>query len=435
MTQSLLHRNDRPGVHAPSWYAASANPFPALPVLDGGRQTEICVVGAGYTGLSTALHLAERGHRVTVLEAHRAGWGASGRNGGQVASGQRLDPEKLTRLAGPDLARAAFRIGAAAADLVRELINRHQIACAYKAGILSVNHRARFDAHSRRHVETLTRDHGADLLEYLTPEAVAERLGAAGYSGGHIDWRGGHLHPLNYALGLARAAQTAGAELFERTEVTAIEPGARHRVVTARGVVEAEHVVLACNGYHCGLEGRTAAHVMPINNFIIATEPLGEDMAKSLIRDDVAVADSRFVVNYFRLSEDRRMLFGGGESYGDAFPSDIKAYVRGRMLRIFPQLADARVDYGWGGTLAITLNRTPYFAEVAPRLWTASGYSGSGVAMATMAGRILADAISGHTDHFDVMAALPTPTFPGASLLRRPLLALAMTWFGIRDRY
>jgi gamma-glutamylputrescine oxidase len=280
----------------------------------------------------------------------------------------------------------------------------------------------------------MTRDFGADLLEYLDPAQVAERLGAVGVSGGYVNWRGGHLHPLDYARGLARAAQTAGAEIYEQTEVALLDPGAPHRIVTAQGVVEAEQIVLACNGYLCGLEPRTAARVMPINNFVIATEPLAEDMAKSLIRDAVAVHDSRFVVNYFRLSEDRRMLFGGGESYGDRFPRDIKSYVRGRMLKLFPQLAEARIDYGWGGTLAITLNRTPYYAEVQPRVWNASGYSGSGVAMATMSGRLIADAISGHGEEFAAMAALPTPTFPGAGLLRRPLLALAMTWFTLRDR-
>ncbi|MFA5538446.1 MAG: FAD-binding oxidoreductase, partial [Gemmobacter sp.] len=194
----------------------------------------------------------------------------------------------------------------------------------------------------------------------------------------------------------------------------------------------AGHVVLACNGYLGGLEPQVAARVMPINNFIIATEPLG-GRATEILSEPVAVADTRFVVNYWRLSEDGRLLFGGGESYGYRFP-DIVRTVRRPMLQVYPQLADARIDHAWGGTLAITMNRLPCFARPHPNVLSASGYSGHGVAMATMAGKVLAEAVAGRAGRFDLMAGLPAARFPGGGALRWPLLVLAMTWYSLRDR-
>ncbi|HEU0221401.1 MAG TPA: FAD-binding oxidoreductase [Paracoccaceae bacterium] len=430
----LLHWNDRPGIHAPSWYAESAHPFPDQPPLTGSVRTDVCIVGAGYTGLSAALHLAERGYSVRVLEAHRTGWGASGRNGGQVASGQRVDQFSLEAMVGRERAHAAFAIGTEAAQLVRELIARHGIDCAYKPGVAELNHRRRFDRASRAYVEKMRQEYGYHSLRFLPPDEVRAMFGTRAFSAGLLDTAAGQLHPLNYARGLARAALAAGAVIHEMSEVTRIERGPVLRLRTASGEVAAPHAILACNGYVGMLEPETAARVLPINSYIIATEPLPEPIASEVNRDDVAAYDTRFVVHYFRLSEDRRMLFGGRESYGYRFPSDIKESVRARMRALFPQLAPFQVTHGWGGTLGITRTRLPNFLRVAPNLLSVGGYSGSGVAMATMAGRLAAEAIAGQVARFDLMASLPTRPFPGGTRFRHALMVLGMIWYGLRDR-
>jgi gamma-glutamylputrescine oxidase len=430
----LLHWNDRPGVHAPSWYAESALPFPELPPLAGSAAADVCIVGGGYSGLSAALHLAERGFSVRLLEAHRMGWGASGRNGGQVASGLRVDQQTLEGMVGRERAHAAFRIGTGAAALVRDLIDRHGIDCAYKPGVAEVNHRRRFDRPLAAYVEKLKTEYDYHSVRVLPPEEVRAMFGTTAYSAGALDMASGHLHPLNYARGLARAAQQAGAVLHELSQVTGFDRGSRVTVRTARGEVTAGHLILACNGYIGDLEPETAARVLPINSYIIATEPLPEEVAREVNRDDVAIYDSRFVVHYFRLSEDRRMLFGGRESYGYRFPDDIRDSVRARMLAIYPQLARYRITHGWGGTLGITMTRLPNFLRVAPNILSIGGYSGSGVAMATMAGALAAETIAGQAERFDVMAALPIRPFPGGTRLRHPLMMLAMIWAALRDR-
>ncbi|MEM6438092.1 MAG: FAD-binding oxidoreductase [Pseudomonadota bacterium] len=426
--RNLLYSNEKRGEWPDSWYVASAGPAPNRPALETGVTAEVCVIGAGYTGLSTALHLAERGVDVVVLEAQRAGWGASGRNGGQIGVGQRVEQPYVEKMVDAETAQGAWEIGRDAAALVKDLVARHGIDCALKDGLMYVSHRRRYDALTRDYVDHMARHYGADFV-FLTPEEVAERLGAADVYGGVFKPSGGHLHPLNYARGLARAAEAAGARLFELSEATAIEgaPGAL-TVRTAQGSVKAGSVVVACNGYLGGLLPEAAARVMPINNFVCATEPLSDNRAKTLIRDDVAVADSRFVVNYYRLSEDRRLLFGGGESYGWRFPKDLKAFLRPKMLKVFPQLSDVAITHAWGGTLAITTSRLPVWGELRPGVFNASGYSGSGVALATMAGLVLAEALTGNRRRLDVMSRLPAAKFPGGDLMRRPTLVAAMLW-------
>ena len=430
---NLLHANDRSGEYPASFYASDLAETVARSALEGERKADVAIIGGGYTGLSAALRLAERGYDVVVLEAHRAGWGASGRNGGQVGSGQRLDQMALESLFGKDRARALWDLGEEAKACVKALVAEHDIDCKLKPGILAVNHRARYDAESRA-----LADHMQDAyrypLCYLTPSEVRERLGTTVYSGGTIDPDAAHLDPLAYALGLARAAETAGARIFETSEVKAISPGAKVRISTDAGTVHADHAILACNGYLCGLQADIAAKVMPINNFVIATEPLSEDLARELIRDDCAVVDSRFVVNYYRLSHDNRLIFGGGESYGYRFPRDIAGLVRQSMLKVYPQLARTEITHAWGGTLAITLSRLPHLARLGPNIWSASGYSGQGVALATFSGRLMADAIAGTAEKFDLMAGLPHKAMPGGRAGRQPLLVAAMLWYRMLDR-
>ncbi len=430
----LLTANDRSGEYPRSWYAASAEIPPPRPAAKGALKCDVCIVGGGFTGLSAALHLAERGYDVVLLEAQRVGFGASGRNGGQVGTGQRLEQDALEKLVGREDARALWELSLESVQLVRDLCARPGMDCRFVDGVIHADHRARFVPHSHAYAEKLRNEYGYDLITPLTRDEIRALVGSSAYHGGTLDMGSGHVHPLNLALGMARMAEDAGARLYELSRVSDYRAGDPCHLRTDRAEISADHVLLAGNGYLGDLEPRLSARIMPINNFIAATEPLDEATARALIRDDHAVADSKFVINYFRLSHDRRMLFGGGESYGYRFPRDIAAKVRKPMLEIFPQLADTRIDYAWGGTLGITMNRMPCFARLRGNVLSAAGYSGHGVALATLGGKIAAEAIAGQAERFDLMARVPTRPFPGGAALRWPLLVLAMVWFSLRDR-
>lgn len=410
---NLLYSNDRKAEYPASWYAATANPVDRFPALSEDETADVCVVGAGYTGLSAALHLAEAGLSVVLLEAHRVGFGASGRNGGQLGSAQRMDQEDLERLVGNDDAAKLWDLAEDAKDLVKSLIAKHQIDCDLKPGVAVLGLSAGEQQDLHEHAAHLSGRYGYDQIELLDEAAGHALCPSPSYKGGYLDMGAAHLHPLNFALGLAQAAAKAGVRIFESTEVTGIEEGRPAKVQTVNGTVSADHVILACNGYLGDLNRKVASRVMPINNFIAATEPLGADAARVLTQD-VAVADTKFVVNYFRLSADSRLLFGGGESYGYRFPTDIAAKVRKPMTEIFPHLKDVKIDYSWGGTLAITMRRMPYLARVAPNILSASGYSGHGVGTATHAGQLMALAIQGQAEGFDTMARAPPCPSPAA---------------------
>lgn len=429
---NLLHANDRAGEYPASYYAATATPLQPFVPLTGQATADVCIVGGGYTGLSAALHLRQRGFDVVLLEAHRVGFGASGRNGGQVGSGQRQDQVWLEKTVGRDVARRLWDFAEEAKALVRDLIAVHGMPVTFRPGIVHAARTAAEVRDAHGYAEKLRRDYGYDLAEPLDRAAIRALIGSDAYLGGEIDRGAGHIHPLNFAIGLAAAAAAAGARLHERSEVHTIRHGARPVVQTASGQVTCDHVILAGNGYLGHLDREVAARVMPINNFIVATEPLGPRAAE-ILAEPVAVADSRFVVNYWRLSDGGRLLFGGGESYGYRFPDIVKT-VSKPMLEVYPQLKDTRIDYAWGGTLAITMNRMPCFARPRPNVLSASGYSGHGVALATMAGKVLAEAVAGQAERFDLMATIPQPRFPGGAAFRAPLLVLAMSWYAMRDR-
>lgn len=430
----LLTLNDKQGSYPGSYYAATAHDAPAYPPLDGDVEVDVCVIGAGYCGLSAALHLAQKGFSVRLIDAQRVGWGASGRNGGQLGSGQRVDQEALEKMVGHDHARQLWDVAQGSKALVKSLVAAHDIECDLKPGIVYADHKQRFVRDTEAYVDHLNSVYGYEEISFLDRQQAADAVGTDVYFGGSLDMGAGHLHPLNFALGLARAAAKAGVAIHENTRAVEVKHGARHEVWTDGGVIRAEHVLYACNGYLGDLQSDVAARVMPINSYIIATEPLGAARARQVIRDDVAVADSRFVVNYYRFSADHRMLFGGRESYGYKYPDDIATAVKQRMLGIYPQLDDVKVDYYWGGTLGITLNRMPHFARVAPNVLSASGFSGHGVGMATYAGYLMAEAVAGDASGFDVMERVPTAPFPGGTALRRPLLVLAMLYYALRDR-
>lgn len=426
------------------YYRDTAGPIGERPALDGGRRADVAIVGGGFTGLSAALHLAEAGFDVCLLEAGDIASGASGRNGGQIATGQRRPVEELETRYGSARARVLFDLAEEAKALVIDLVERHGIDCDLRPGVIDAAHKRRFLDEYRRHAERMRTVYGYDRMRFLEGGDFRAKLASPDYHGGIIDDGAWHLHPLRYALGLADAAEAAGAHLFARTRVKEIVDGAKIRLRTQGGRAQggraqggdviADHAIVACNGYLGGLVPQLARKILPINNFIIATGPLGETRARALVPDLMAVCDSRWVINYFRISADWRLVFGGGETYGMRFPDDIKAFVRPVMLEIFPGLADVRIDYGWGGTLGITPARMPCFLGVGERILAAGGYSGHGISIGTLAGRILADAVGGRLAQFDVMAGLDIPDFPGGTILRQPLLVLAMLWGRLRDR-
>lgn len=419
--------------HAASYYAASRNDRRERPALAGDASCDVAIVGGGYTGLSAALHLAERGRRVILLEAHELGWGASGRNGGQVHSGQRRDQDTLEKWFGATQAHRLWDLAEEAKATVKGLIARHAIDCDWRDGLIYAMHKPGYVAADHAYADRLARDYAYPHMTTLDRDQLAAAIGSSAYHGGTRDGDAGHLHALNYALGLARAAEAAGAVLHERSPVTRVIRGARPVVETAAGRVTADAVILAGNGYLHGLDDDTEARVMPINNYILTTEPLGSRI-NQFIPGGEAVADSRFVIYYWRPTVDGRILFGGGETYTRRFPVDIKGFVRKHLLNIYPGLADVRIDHAWGGTLAVTTNRLPYMRRLAPGLYTSGGYSGHGVATATLAGKLLAEAIAAETERFDVFQSIPSMKFPGGKLMRTPTLIMAMTWFALRDR-
>ena len=428
---SYLTANDTPGVHAPSWYAETAGEAEHFAPLDGSAAADVCIIGAGYAGLSAALHLAEKGISVRILEANCVGWGASGRNGGQLGIGPRADIDEYERVAGPDDARKVWNIAIAANRLVRDLIARHDIDCDLADGYLEAATRPKYVAELSEFVDILQSRYNHETVSTVDRSEMQDLLGTEAYHGGYRDDMGGHLHPLRLARGLARAASAAGAQIHEMSRVTEVTNGA---VKTDKGTVRAPHILLACNGYLDGLSPRPQRRMLPINNYILATEPLGANRARKVNRDNLCVADTRFVLNYFRLSPDGRMLWGGGESYGRKFPSDLKGFVRKRMLEVYPDLADVEITHAWGGTLAITGTRFPLFHDLGGGIRAIGGWSGSGIHMATMGGKIAADAIAGEVNEWDLLARMPTPQFPGGDWFRMPLLRLAMIWYGLRDR-
>jgi gamma-glutamylputrescine oxidase len=420
--------------HVESWYAASANLQLGFPALQGETSADVCIIGGGYTGLSTAIHLRKQGYSVALLEANKIGWGASGRNGGHVGTGQRADQETLEELVGLEHAKALWQLGLEGVETVCGLIDEYTINCELKRGNLHVASKAKEQAGLKEEAEHLSSVYGYEQIRYVDPAELSDMTSGQGFHGATLDMGARHLHPLNYALGLARAADTLGAKLYEGSRVQSYSEGQDVIVNTDQGSVKAKYLVLACNGYLEKLEPRTAGRIMPINNYMLATEPLTEEVARRLIRDDTSMSDSLFVIDYWKLSADNRLLFGGGESYTRKFPADIGSFVRKYMLRIYPELADTRIEYGWGGTLAITLNRMPDFGRLSSQVFYAHGYSGHGVPIATLAGKLLAEVISGSAERFDVMASVPSKTFPGGTLLRWPGLVAGMLFYSLRDR-
>lgn len=415
-----------------SWYEDSVPERPRYPSLDGSIAVDVAIVGGGFTGLSAAVHLARAGVRVAVLEAHRFGDGASGRNGGQMGTGQRMGPAELEPDIGFTRSKALFDL---AEDAKRHLLGfarEHDIDIDFTPGQLSVAHKARYVRAFREEVETLRGRYGYEDVAFMDRAETQERLGSRGYHGGMRDTGTGHVHPLKLLVGTARAAHAAGAQLFEGTKVRALaRAGGRIEAKTPFGTVSASRVLLAVNAHGGDLDERAAAHVLPIGSYMVATAPLAEPAR--VLPGGEAVDDSRFVVRYFRRTADGRLLFGGSEAYGGD-PGDIEAPLRRQIEGLWPHLAGVPITHAWGGSVAVTRTRMPFVAEVEPGITTLGGWSGHGVMMANYAGRLYADRVAGGSDRLRLLEELKIPPFPGGRRLRAPLLFLAMTWFSLRDR-
>lgn len=421
--------------HATSYYAATVPPRPLRPQLAGAVRADVAIVGAGFTGLNAALTLAEAGRRVVVLDAERVGWGATGRNGGQLHSGQRQDQDELEAAYGPQTARRLWELAEEAKALLHARAAAHGIDMDWMPGLIEAAHKPHFVGEAWAYADRLARDYGYDRIEKLDRDALAAAIGTDVFFGGLRDAGGGHLHPLKLAEGLAQAAERAGATIHEQSRALRLDQRADGvRLSTAAGQVDADAVLLAGNGYLEGLDRDSEARVMPISNYILASEPLDEAAADALIPGREAVSDSRFVVHYWRITRDRRLLFGGGETYSRRGPRDVEALVRGHLARIYPGLRRIPVAHAWGGTLAVTRTRLPCIRRSAPRVYVAAGFSGHGVAIAGFSGHVVARAILGDTERLDVFSKLRTPPFPGGRLLRWPILVLAMSWYALRDR-
>ena len=419
--------------HAPSYYAASANPFPAQPRLLGAEQADVVVVGGGFTGLSAALHAAEAGYSVILLEAQRIGWGASGRSGGQMIPGLRWSVDELIAELGRSRTAELLGLVNSAGDLVRQRIARHAIACDLRHGHFHAAAKPKHLDAMRRELDTLQ-----VLLGYADASIVSKAdqtdfVGSPRYHGGMIDMNGGHLHPLNYALGLASAALAAGVRIFEDSAAVHVDHGSPVRASTARGSVTARHAVLAADSWMGDLVPGLARMTMPVINYNVATAPLDPALAHSLMPTGAAVADSRFVLNYYRLSADNRLIFGGGEKYSPRPPADVAGFVRPYLEQVFPQLKGVTIDYAWGGSVGLTLNRLPQFGRIGNSFY-AHGWSGHGVVLTTLAGDLIAQAMRGHAERFDLFADLPARPFPGGKTLRHPLYVAGMLYYALRDR-
>jgi len=417
------------------YYAASSAPAPRFDSLSGTAACDFCIVGGGYTGLSAALHLAGAGQRPWLLEANTIGFQASGRNGGQIHSGHRKSQTALERWLGRLHARDLWSLSEEATLLVRDLIARHDIDCDFAPlGIISAAHDKSAARQLRDDAEHLDREYG-HRLTVLDANEIASRVGTDKYVGGTYDGSGGHLHPLKFARGLAAAASRAGAVLYENSRVVRVvqTSPSRTRINTAEAQLTARHVILACDAFSGDVIPALRSYIGHVESFIVATEPLRE-RAAAILPCNAAVADTRHVLDYFRKSPDGRLLFGGRESYFWP-PKDIARFVRPRMGRVFPALADKEIEFAWQGTVGITVTRMPHFGRLGEYMLFAHGYSGHGVALSVLAGKLLAEACLGRSEGFDVFARVPAKPFPGGSFLRRPLIAGALAWYKIADAF
>lgn len=422
------------GKHTASYYAASANRSPERPPLTGPNEVDVCVVGAGYSGLSTALHLVEKGYKVAILEGARVGWGASGRNGGQIVNGLNASLQTIKKRYGQDTATFVAGLVQEGGEIIRERIKTYDIQCDLKEKNV-------FTGLTKAHMKELEErkklweSYGIKNQEMLDKNQLREHVNSDLYEGGLIDHTGAHMHPLNLALGEAAAFEKLGGTIYEMSMVTGVDTDAVEPVVTTTtGTMTCKTLVLCGNAYLGHVVPTLTSRVMPVSTQVMATEPLGDDLAHSLIPQDACVEDIRYILDYFRLSADKRMLFGGGTVYGGADPRDIKSKLQRNMNKVFPQLKTAKIDFAWSGNFALSFSRVPQMGRIGKNTYFAHGYSGHGVTGSHTFGRILSEAIDGDLTRFDVFENVPWYPFPGGRMFRVPYSMAGSWWYELRDR-
>lgn len=415
-----------------SWYEDTVDERPSYARLDGDKSCDVAIIGGGFTGLSAAAHLAASGTNVVLIEAHRFGDGASGRNGGQMNTGQRAWSEEMEAEYGFTRARALFDLAEEAKAHLLDFAKAHHIDIDYAPGQMSVAHKKRYVDNYRAHAEAMANRFGYPHISFMGADETAERLGSRRFFGGVRDTGTGHIHPLKLLIGTARVAAEAGAHLYENTPATGIASnGGKVSITTDRGTITAEKCLIATNAHGGNLEPESAAHIMPIGSFIGATVPLGDD--SPVLPGGESVDDSRFVVRYFRKSKDGRLLFGGREIYAVTDPGDIHIHIRKQIAEIYPALKDVEITHGWGGYVGITMPRQPFVREVMPNVISAGGYSGHGVMLSNFVGKLYAETVTGNRERLKLFEDLKIPAFPGGRRLRAPLLFLALNWYALRD--
>lgn len=420
---------------ADSWYEATRGYPLAGERPEGDLRADVVVIGGGLTGAGAALTLAERGVDVALLEARHFGWGASGRSGGQIIAGYSCDQRVLERLVGADCARDLWDHSLAAVQFVHDRVARHRIRCDLRRGYLHVAVKPKQATELEQWAAHLERAYDFAVLSVLDRSRLRSLLDSPLYAGGVADPVSGHLHPLNYTLGLIDAAAAAGATLYQDAAVRRVSAGTGGSIVeTALGRFHCDSVVYACNAYIDRLNPDLGRLIMPVGSHIVATEPLGERVARGLIAEDAAVSDASHLLDYYRLSADCRLLFGGRVSYAGLEPGRLTPALRERIVRVFPQLDGVGIDYAWGGYVAITRNRAPSIGSLPGNGWYAQGYAGQGMALAGYAGKLLADAVLGDHEAIACFGQIPHKAFPGGSVLRKPSLAAAMAYHRLLDR-
>lgn len=419
--------------HTSSYYAASAHDKVVRPTLTEDISADVCIVGAGYTGLSTGLHLAELGYKVVILEGSRIGFGASGRNGGQIVHSYSRDMDFIEKNYGLDTAKAMGGMAFEGGTIIRNFVDKYGIDCDLKDGgiFAACNKKQMGELEDKK---ALWEAYGHQDLELLNQQEVKKYIGTDRYEGALLDKSGGHFHPLNLAMGEAAALENLGGVIYECSEVTRVVEGSKPKLYTAQGSVTADFVVVAGNAYLGGLIPKLEAKAMPCGTQVVTTEPLSEAQQRELIPGDQCVEDCNYLLDYFRLSGDGRLIYGGGVTYGAREPSKIESLIVPKMLTTFPQMKGVKIDYAWTGNFLLTLMRLPQFGRIGSNIYYAQGYSGHGITSSHLAGRILSQAIKGQTESFDVMASLPQYYFPGGRLFRVPYTALGALYYSMRDK-
>ncbi|WP_428240592.1 NAD(P)/FAD-dependent oxidoreductase [Gynuella sp.] len=420
--------------HTRSYYAASAHDSPDRPCLAGPVDTDVCVIGGGFTGLSSALHLAEAGYNVVLLEAARIGFGASGRNGGQLVNSYSRDIDVIERAYGSELAGVLGNMAFEGAEIIRQRIQQYDIDCAYRQGGVFAAFNAR-QMHELKAQKKLWERYGHEQLTLLEQADIRDVVKTDVYCGGLLDMSGGHIHPLNLALGEAAALEELGGQIYEDSRVVAVERGNKVVVKTADGgLVRSQYVMIAGNAYLGNLIPELAAKTMPCGTQVVATEVLGEERARSLIPELYCIEDCNYKLDYYRITEDFRLLYGGGVTYGGGDPASIERFIRKKLETTFPQLRGVKIEYTWGGDFLLTLSRLPQFGRIGNNIYYAQGYSGHGVTTTHLAGKLIAEAIKGQAERFDAFASLKHFSFPGGRLFRAPYTAIGAVYYGLRDK-